>query len=174
MMTPKQIVGLIVTVCIITTACGYRFTRAGNFPSGVERIFIQIFENRTSEIGVENDIANELADQFTSRGNSTALVSSAKNADAVLTGVIASIQITTTSRVTETIASARRVILTVDSKLTTSDDRTIWSAQRVAATDSYTVVPDSKEATEDNKRLALARVANQLAEILYNRLVEDF
>lgn len=173
MIAPKQIVALIVTVCSISTACGYRFTRAGNFPSGVERIFIQIFVNRTSEIGVENDIANGLAEQFTSRGNAAALVRSAKNADAVLTGVIASIQITTTSRITETTASARRVILTVDSRLTTAGG-TVWSAQKVAATESYAVVQGSKEATEDNKRQALARAANQLAEILYNRLVGDF
>ena len=174
MITHKQIAGLIVTVCIISTACGYRFTGSGNFPSGVKRIFIQIFDNRTSEIGVENDLANELADQFTTRGNSAALVSSVKNADAVLTGVIASIQITTTSRITETTAAARRVILTVDSKLTTADDRTIWSAQKVAATATYAVVQNNNEATEDNKRLALAQAANELAEILYNRLAEDF
>jgi outer membrane lipopolysaccharide assembly protein LptE/RlpB len=174
MIKHKRFAGLILIVCIISTACGYRFTGSGNFPSGVERIFIQIFDNRTSEIGVENDIANGLADQFTTRGNSAALVSSLKKADAVLTGVIASIQIITTSRVTETTADARRVILTVDAKLTASDNRTIWSAQRVAATDTYTVVQNNNEATEDNKRQALARAAIELAEILYNRLVEDF
>jgi len=174
MITHKQIAGLIVTVCIISSACGYRFTGSGNFPSGVERIFIQIFDNRTSEIGVESDLANGLAVQFTTRGNSAALVSSVKKADAVLTGVIASIQITTTSRVTETTADARRVILTVDSKLTTADGRTVWSAKRVAATNTYTVVLGNNEATEDNKRQAFARAANKVAEILYNRLVEDF
>jgi outer membrane lipopolysaccharide assembly protein LptE/RlpB len=173
MIARKQIAGLIVTACIITAACGYRFTGSGNFPAGVKRIFIQIFDNRTSEIGVENDLANELADQFTTRGNAAALVSSEKNADAVLSGVIASIQITTTSRITETTADARRVILTVASKLT-ADDRTIWSARRVAATATYTVVQNNNEATEDNKRLALSQAANELAEILYNRLVEDF
>jgi len=174
MITHKQIAGLIVTVCIVSTACGYRFTVSGNFPSGVKRIFIRIFDNRTSEVGVENDLANELADQFTTRGNSAALVSSVNNADAVLTGVIASIQITTTSRITQTTADARRVILTVDSRLTTADDRTIWSALRVAGTATYTVVLNNNEATEDNKRQALAQAANLLAEILYNRLVEDF
>lgn len=174
MFTLKQITGLIVTVCIISSACGYRFTGSGNFPSGVERIFIQIFDNRTSEIGVENDLANGLSAQFTTRGNSAALVSSVKKADAVLTGVIATIQITTTSRVTETTADARRVILTVDSKLTTADARTIWTAKKVAATDTYTVVQGNKEATEGNKRQAFARAANKLAELLYNRLAEDF
>lgn len=173
MITPKQFAGLMVTVCLISTACGYRFSGSGNFPSGVKRIFIQIFDNRTSEIGVENDLANWLADQFTSRGNAAALVSSAKKADAVLTGVIASIQIETTSRVTETRAAARRVILTVDSKLTTAAG-TIWSAQKVAASNTYTVVQDNKQVTEDNKRQALTRAANDLAEILYNRLVQDF
>jgi len=174
MITHKQIIGLMVTVCIVSAACGYRFTGSGNFPSDVQRIFIQIFDNRTSELGVENDLANELADQFTTRGNSAALVSSIKNADAVLSGVIASIQITTTSRITETTADARRVILTVDSKLTAAADGTIWSAPGVAATATYTVVLNNNEATEDNKRQALAQAANELAEILYNRLVEDF
>ena len=174
MITQKYIAGLIVIVSIISTACGYRFTGSGNFPSSVERIFIQIFDNRTSEIGVENDLANGLAAQFTTRGNSTALVNSEEKADAVLTGVIASIQITTTSRATETTADARRVILTADSKLTTTDNRTIWSAKRVAATNTYTVVVGNNEATEDNKRQALAQAANKLAERLYNRLVEDF
>lgn len=174
MISQKQIAGLIITGCIVTAACGYRFTSAGKFPAGVERIFIQIFDNRTSEIGVENDLANELAEQFTTRGNAAALVNSANNADAVLTGVIASIQITTTSRVTETTAAARRVILTVNARLITAGDSTIWTAPGVAASASYAVVLNDNEATENNKRLALAQAANELAEILYNRLVEDF
>ena len=50
----RNTVCLIVLFSIITSACGYRFTGTGGFPAGVNRIFINLYDNRTSETGIEN------------------------------------------------------------------------------------------------------------------------
>lgn len=170
----RNTVCLIVLFSIATSACGYRFAGTGGFPSGVNRIFINLYDNRTSETGIENIFTDELINEFTSRGNASALGLNAAAADAVLTGVIKKVRIYNISKASEMIATERRVIVTVDATLTAVDGRTLWRADGVQGTDTFKVDQNNKDATEVNKRAAIARAANELSEKLYNRLVEEF
>jgi hypothetical protein len=154
--------------------CGYRFSGSGRFPAGVQRIFVTIFENKTSEIGVENTLADAVSGEFTARSNAAAVAGSRRDADAVLAGSIMSVQITSISRVTETVSDEARVMITVNSRLTSSEGKQIWSAHQVTATDTYTVVQNDQQASAANKTAALDRAAVKIAEKLYNLLVEDF
>jgi len=135
---------------------------------------VTIFENRTSEIGVENTLADAVTGEFTTRANAAAVAGSRKDADAVLAGSINSVQINSISRTAETVSSEARVVITVTARLTSSGGTDIWTANQVTATDTYKVVQDDKQTTESNKNAALDRAAGKLAEKLYNRLVEDF
>ena len=165
---------LVLIGAVALQACGYRFSGGGNFPGGAERIFITIFENRTSEIGVENSLADAVTAEFTTRANAAAVAASRQNADAVLAGRITSVQLTSISRLAEIVSDEARVVVTVDARLISVDGATIWTAGGVTATDTYRVVQDDKQITESNKNAALDRAAVKLAEKLYNRLVEDF
>ena len=62
-----------IAAALALCAYGYRFSGTGQFPTGVNHIFVQLFENRTSEVGIESVLTDELINQFTSRGNSAAL-----------------------------------------------------------------------------------------------------
>jgi hypothetical protein len=154
--------------------CGYRFSGSGRFPADVQRIFVTIFENKTSEIGVEKTLADAVSSEFTARSNAAAVAGSRRDADAALAGTITSVQITSISRSSETVSSEARVVVSVDTRLTASSGTEVWSASDVTATDTYTVVQDDKQITESNKKAALERAAVKIAEKLYNRLVEDF
>ena len=166
--------GLLLGGGLALAACGYRFSGGGQFPAGVQRIFVTIFENRTSEIGVENALASAVTGEFTTRSNAAAVAGSRKDADAVLAGVITSVRITSISRVAETVSTEARVVITVSARLTTTAGKDVWSATGVAATATYPVVQDDKQVTESNKNAALDEAANKVAENLYNRLVEEF
>lgn len=155
-------------------ACGYRFSGSGRFPGGVQRILVTVFENRTSEIGIENALADAVSSEFTARANAAAVAGSRRDADAVLAGTITSVRITSISRSAETVSDEARVVITVNSRLTSPDGAEIWTAGEVTATDTYKVVQDDKQASEDNKSAALERAAVKIAEKLFSRLVEDF
>jgi outer membrane lipopolysaccharide assembly protein LptE/RlpB len=167
----QKYIWLVIIIPLFFSACGYRFAGSGNLPGGIQTIAIEIFQNRTSETGLENTITNGLIYEFTRKGRSVQKKS--KEADAVLTGVIESERITTISRQAQQSPLARRVEIIVNLKLTGSDGGVKWSATGVSAFEDYNVAAD-KQATEMNKRRAIENLSKKLAEKIHNRLTEDF
>ncbi len=115
-----KIIALLFLCAILACACGYRFAGSGGFPAGVEKIFIEIFENRTSKAGIERVVSNQLVFEFT-RQREKSLANDAENANAILKGVIQTISTQTISRVGTEVASEREVVMTVDLRLITVD-----------------------------------------------------
>ncbi|MBW2001056.1 MAG: LptE family protein [Deltaproteobacteria bacterium] len=127
---------------MIVSACGYKFTGGGSFPAGIKSICVVTLENRTSETGAENIFTNDLIYEVT-RDNKAVLTTKDK-ADALLSGIIQSMNIETISRKAaySSLSLERRVTITVDVKLTNPDGRVVWSANNVSANEAYDVMPD--------------------------------
>jgi outer membrane lipopolysaccharide assembly protein LptE/RlpB len=156
---------------MIVSACGYKFTGGGSFPAGIKSICIVTLENRTSETGAENIFTNDLIYEVT-RHDKVVLKSKDK-ADAVLSGVIKSMNIKTISRAGTHSSLERRVTITVDVKLTSPDGKVIWHANDITANEAYEVMSD-KLATEQKRRDAISALSKRLAENLYARITDDF
>ena len=173
-MTPKaRILGLVLICGLILTACGYRFAGSGPFPQGVELIFIEVLENRTSKIGVERIVTNQLIFEF-SRQRERSLVSNAKAADAVLKGAINSIRTQTISRVDTEVANEREVILSVDLKLVKNDGgEVLWAAKGLSDREAFDV-SNSKLETDRNEELAVTRLSERISQRIFSRLTDDF
>jgi hypothetical protein len=150
-------------------ACGYRFPGGGNLPTGVEKVFIEIFENRTNETGLENIITRDLIYEFTRNKK----VTTRNEADAILSGVCESMRIETIARKDVLTAEERRVIITVDLQLTGSDGRGIWSEKGMSGNEAYDVSANKQE-TERNRRVAITLISKRLSERVYSRLTDDF
>jgi outer membrane lipopolysaccharide assembly protein LptE/RlpB len=161
----------VIIIALFFSACGYRFAGSGNLPEGIQTIAIDIFENRTTETGLENTITNDLIYEFTRKGRS--VQKNSKKADAILTGVIESERISTISRQAQQSALARRVEITVSLKLTGSDGGVKWSASNVSASEDYDVSTD-RQMTDIKKRQAIENLSKRLAEKVYNRLTDNF
>lgn len=158
---------------MVVNACGYRFAGQGQFPSGVERIFIEVFENLTSKAGIERVVTNQVVFEFT-RQRQQSLASDAESADAVLKGVIRTIRSQTISRVGTEVASEREVVMTVDLKLVKQDGgEVIWAAKGIIDRQTYDV-SDNKLETDRNESLALARLSERMSERIFSRLTNDF
>ena len=164
---------LVILCLFCLTACGYRFSGSGDFPEGVNYIFIEVLENRTSKIGVERIVTNQLIFEF-SRQRQDSLVSNLEKADAVLKGTINSIRTQTISRVDAGIANEREVIMTVDLRMIKKDGGTvIWAAGGLSDREAYDV--DSvKIETDRNEELAIGRLSERISERIFNRLTDDF
>ncbi|MGB5422712.1 MAG: LptE family protein [Desulfobacterales bacterium] len=155
------------------TSCGYRFSGGGELPGEVKRVFITIFNNRTSELGVENVLAAQLTDEFLSLGPKGVLASERQTADAELSGVISSVVINTVTLRTQLSSAERRVRITVAARLTGTNGKVLWRADALSASQPYNVEAD-KLTTDVNKRAAINSAARLLAETIYNSMTSAF
>jgi outer membrane lipopolysaccharide assembly protein LptE/RlpB len=157
---------------LLVCACGYRFQGAGKLPGNIANVFIEGFENRTGETGLETTVTNAVIFEFTKR-NKAALAQAAAGADAVMRGAIHSLNLQTVSARKKDLAGERRVTLSVDVQLVQADGKVLWAAKGVADNETFPVT-DDKLLNERLQRQALATTAVRLAERVYNRLTDDF
>ena len=168
-----KLIGLIAVCMVVISACGYRFAGQGQFPKGVETIFIQTFDNKTSKTGIERTVTNQVIFEFT-RQREKSLAGSVESADAILKGVIRKIRTQTISRVGTEVASEREVVMTIDLKLVDQDKgATIWAARGISDRQPFDVTDDKVE-SDRNQTIALARLAERMSERIFSRLTNDF
>ncbi len=164
--------GGLLLVVLLGASCGYRFQSAGNIPEGLEPIFIDVFENRTNNAGLETTVTNAVVVEFTRRHRS-ALTFNSATASVVMKGVIRSVDIQSISTRGRDVTGERRVSLNVDVQLVTPEGKVAWAARNLTDNESFPVTGD-KFANEERQRAALAFVAVRIAERIYSRLTDDF
>ncbi len=157
---------------LLVYACGYRFSGSGGFPDNVEKIFIEILENRTSKAGIERVVTNQLVFEFT-RQREKSLASGPQDADATLKGVIQSIRTRTISRIGTQVANEREVTMTLDLRLIKDNGEVIWVAKGLSDRQAYDI-SDLKIENDRNESLAIARLSERISERVFSRLTDDF
>jgi hypothetical protein len=152
--------------------CGYHLPGSGDFPEGVSQIYIGVFENKTSESGVENIVTRNMINEFTLREEQS-LATNIDSADAILGGAVTRIFVRTIASKGESSASERRVTVSVDFKLTGKDGKLIWAVKKITDNEAYPVSTD-KNVTESNKRIAIDDASKRIVERALNRLTDGF
>jgi len=160
----------IIGLLIILTSCGYRFAGQGKLPKDIKSIHIAIFENHSAEIATEHIFTNDLISEFTKNGIN---VTDREKADAVLTGVIDAMRISTVSRRDSTTSLERRITGVVSTSLTDTSGNTIWSDSNISEDEAYNVLPE-KTGTAYGKKTAIRSVSKRIAEDIYDRLTQEF
>ncbi len=161
----------VLAVCLLISACGYRFSGGGNLPEGVTRLSVGVLENRTRETGLENMISNEVINYFTRFEN--VQMTDKDDADACLSGIIKSANTHTIAHRTTHASTERRIRVVLDLKLTTPDGRLLWKAEDISEDETY-VVASEKLRTEQNKKSALLILSERIAERIYYRMTDNF
>ena len=152
-------------------SCGYRFSGGGELPHGVQTVAVDIFENRTSETGVEGIISNDIIFEFTRNGRS--FTTDKARADAFLFGRIESIRTRSISRKSVHMAQERRVTMIISLNLSDKKGNLLWQSGSLSENEEYEVMPD-KAATELNKRTAISALSKRLAEKVYYQMTDEF
>ncbi len=164
---------VIMVACLLSViSCGYRFSGSGGPPQGVERLYIQLLDNKTTESGVDILITNQLKNEFIQKYRGVLV--DRGTAGAVLSGAVVGIRTETVSSGGALASLESRVYMTIDLTLKSSGSERIWFAKGITSSDTYTVVSGDKEATERNKRDKLQDLARRIAEMSFNRLADDF
>ncbi|HSM49280.1 MAG TPA: LptE family protein [Draconibacterium sp.] len=149
--------------------CGYRFSGGGDFPFNIKSVFVPVFENRSSETGIETMITNDFLYELT-RSSNVSFVEK-EMADAVLWGVITSVSTQTIARSGRQTSLERNVRMVLSLKLTDRQGKVLWATQGFSDDESYEVLSD-KFTTEKNKRAAIKRLSRRMAEMIQYQLTD--
>ena len=163
-------IGIILIGSLALSACGYRFAGSGSLPGGTRTIFVEVFENRTAETGIENIFTADLRYEFV-RNKMSATRS---NAEGILSGVIRSLRVETIARSSQTVSQERRVTATVDLNLVDQDGKILWSVKGISDSEAYQVTADDKTTIDFNKQAAITRLSKRIGESVFYRLTDDF
>ncbi len=167
----KRSLALLLLICLLLPSCGYRFSGGGRLPGGVESLSVLMLENRTAEVGIQTQLNSDIIYEVTRRDSSR--IARSENADALLSGVVKTIQDTDIAHTGTSTASQRRVTLTVDMKLERPDGTLLWSRNGLSDYEAYDVAADRNQ-TDQNRSGAIEKLSKRLAEIIYKSITDDF
>ena len=156
----------------LAVACGYHMAGSGKLPGGIQKIAVNVLDNRSGETGVETTMTNAVVIELNRRRKG--IVVDMAQAEGILSGTIESLSSDTVSHKGSHTSLERRVYVTVSLKLTDPKGKVLWKANQLQAEQAYPVVEGDKPATENNRRQAIAALAQRLAENIYRRLTDEF
>jgi len=154
-------------------ACGYQLQGKGT-PADptIQTVAIPVFGNRTAQTGIESEVTRALVDKFTSSRRIT--VGSQVMADALILGTVKSFFTTSVAVTTGTqVTTGYRAALTVEVTLQRRGDGKVFWKEDITEWGNYPVVSDLA-ATENNKRDAIRRISERLAERIQEMTLGSF
>jgi hypothetical protein len=158
-------------ICLLLPACGYRFSGGGSLPGGADTISVLMLENRSAEVGIQTRLNSDIIYEVTRRDSSR--IARPENADALLSGVVKTVQDTDIAHRGTSTASQRRVTLVIDMKLERPDGTTLWRRNGLSDYEAYDVAANRRQ-TDLNRRTAIERLSKRLAETIYKSITDDF
>lgn len=154
-------------------ACGYHFVgRNGQAPGNIQSIAVSVLENKTTIVGIETIFTNALLDEFIRTERLAVMPAGA--ADAILSGAITHITTGAVSHQEAQKTLETQVTITLSLALKRrGTGEVLWQNQSLSYYDAYleTGVP---LATSENRRLAIAYIAQYLAEKVYQDIFASF
>lgn len=153
--------------------CGYHFVGGDvQAPAHIESIAVGVVENRTTIVGIETIFTNALLNEFIR--TQRLAVKSLAEADAILSGAITSIGTGAVSHLEKDKTLETRVTITLSLTLKRrGSGEILWENSSLTYFQEYTETGVAL-ATSENRRLALAYIANYLAEKVYQDIFARF
>ena len=156
-------------------ACGYHFSliearRAkaiSEVSLGVEKIYIQLFQNHTPKRGLENNFLNALVYEFNT-GKGLQIVKKTE-AEAFLLGELTGYRAIGIAYTKGEHTATGRISLTVKAILKDREGKILWQ-KTISDQEEYQVTNNPSE-TKGNREIALQRILDRLAERIYEGLI---
>ena len=159
---------------IFSNGCGgYHFSSDyNNLPAGITSISIPFFQNETYEANIESYFTRALINEFIKNKKFTIL---SHGADATLYGIVKNFRTTTIAYSSEDKVLEYRAYITLDLTLKNNHtSETIWRKPSLTSDEEYRVAAEDFAFTEATKKIAFQKIANELAEQIYEELVLGF
>lgn len=163
-----------IIIALTGFSCGYHFSSGGeHIDSSIQTVFVEKFQNRTSESNLENYVQNAFVNEFR-RGSRFDLADSKERADAIITGSIKRASLSHLSYTSSDVAKENRVNLTMAVTFKTNkSNNIIWNNDNLTGNEAFLVDFDPSR-TDANKEKALRKLVVDMAERAYRSIMSGF
>ncbi|MFQ5683199.1 MAG: LPS assembly lipoprotein LptE [Candidatus Binatia bacterium] len=182
----KVILVLGLLLLLVGVGCGYHFSGQGpGFPKDVRTVFVNAFVNKTREVGMDMEIASALRSEFHRQGQ-LRVVDQVSQADAILSGVVRSLdrRVLSVNRENEVLQFQLALVVDVNLRRRIPDE-ILWRTRGTRLTEVYSgsrgaVVTTSSEFKtgtldpRDVPRFTDIQITETLSHDAKVRLVERF
>jgi outer membrane lipopolysaccharide assembly protein LptE/RlpB len=166
----------VVLLCcfLLVVACGYRFIPDGEaIDKNIQKIFVDVFVNKTSEANIENSFRTAFIDRVT-QGQRFKLAESPGEADAILKGSIESLNAAPLSYQATNLAAEDRITVVLSLTLEAQNPKNvIWANSSFSGTQDYSM-GNNLSVAQANKKNALIKLSNDTAERAYRLMMSGF
>jgi outer membrane lipopolysaccharide assembly protein LptE/RlpB len=175
MTTMKKLLLLcLVLAALLPSGCGYRFSPGGEtIDPGIRLVYIDSFDNKTTQPYVETYFRNAFADKFR-RTSRFSLAASRGTADAYLRGSVNLITMSSLSYTKSDFATEDRISITASVVFQDRNKEIIWRNDSLSGYQDYIIDPNDAAATEQNRRAALQKLTSDLAERAFRNIMSGF
>jgi outer membrane lipopolysaccharide assembly protein LptE/RlpB len=166
-----RIIALVVLICL--AGCGYTFPgHSGTLPGGVERLYVPLVVNKTSEPQLENKMSNRLSEVLP-RNSKIILVDSPEEADGILKATVLSYSKGAISYDRNDDISEYRATIVMTAVLQQAGtEEVLW--ERTLRWSSEYIADTNKNIQSDLEKQAIDEVTLRLAEETLFQLTDDF
>lgn len=166
------IVILAVSLALFLPSCGVYSTRPGSLPDHVKRIAIPTFDNRTVEVGLDQEITQAVVSRFIEDNHLK--VVGAGEADALLSGSVVDYKNAIFGFTGQEQAEEYRVSITVAVRvLDKVKNRELWRDDALLKTQNYYVVQVPGQQAQD-ERSGRQEAIRKIADEILSRTVENW
>ncbi|MFH1079115.1 MAG: LptE family protein [Pseudomonadota bacterium] len=168
---------LVVFLCcffVLVAACGYRFIPDGEaIDKNIQKIFVDVFINKTSEANIENTLRAAFIDQVI-LGRRFKLAGSPGEADAIFKGSIESLNAAPLSYQATNLAAEDRITIVLSLTLEAQNPKMVlWANSSFSGTQDYSL-GNNLSIAQANKKNALIKLCNDTAERAYRLMMSGF
>jgi outer membrane lipopolysaccharide assembly protein LptE/RlpB len=167
--------GVVLLHCVLlVAACGYSFIPDGEaIDKNIQKIFVDVFANKTSEANIENTFRTAFIDQVI-QGRRFKLAGSPGEADAILKGSIESLNAAPLSLQATSLAAEDRITVVLSLTLEAQNPKKVlWANSSFSGFQDYTM-GNNLSIAQANKKNALIKLSNDTAERAYRLMMSGF
>jgi hypothetical protein len=154
--------------------CGYGFVPQGEYiDKRITTVYVQSFDNKTSQAELENYVRTAFIDQFILSGRFK-IVQSVESADAIVKGSVLNINTAPLSYRANTLVAEERATMILEINFREKESgKTIWSSKNVAGQVDYKM-EDNINMFPATRKNAFIKLTNDTAEKAFNMMMSGF
>lgn len=159
---------------LLVVACGYSFIPDGEtIDKNIQKIFVDVFANKTSEANIENTFRTAFIDQVI-QGRRFKLAGSPGEADAILRGSIESLNAASLSLQATNLAAEDRITVVLSLTLEAQNPKKVlWANSSFSGLQDY-IMGNNLSIAQANKKNALIKLCKDTAERAYRLMMSGF
>lgn len=172
----RSCVGVTISICIgvwLLSGCGYHLPGRGDaIPEDVQKIFVTVLDNRTTQPFIENILTSDVRDEFT-RHRGFEVVSAQDKADAVISGSITRYRVSAIAYDEKDNIQEYRMVMTAEFRFERGDGSEVLWQGSVTWDEEFTANTD-RALQLNNETAAQLSLSSRLASEFFNRIVDNF